>query len=175
MQQKVQFIATVIHEPELVILDEPFSGLDPVNAETLTRIIEELRASGRTVIFSTHVMEHAEKLCDSVFMICRGKKVLDGSVDEIRARYRQDVVDIDGEGDASVFGGVAGVRAARHHGGRVEVELEHGTDPQSLLDAARSRFRIHRFEVRSPRLHDIFVRIAGNELTDGVAVAAKGE
>ena len=175
MQQKVQFIATVIHEPELVILDEPFSGLDPVNAETLTSIIQELRASGRTVIFSTHVMEHAEKLCDAVFMICRGRKVLDGPVDSIRAAYREDVVDIDGEGDPAVFDGVAGVRATRHVGGRVQVELEHGADPHRLLEAAMPRFRIHRFEVRAPRLHDIFVRIAGTDQHPNGVPFAKGE
>jgi ABC-2 type transport system ATP-binding protein len=177
MQQKVQFIATVIHEPELVILDEPFSGLDPVNAETLQGIIEELRRANRTVIFSTHVMEHAEKLCDAVFMICRGKKVLDGPVEAIRARFREDVIEIAGDGDASVFVDAPGVRAARARGGRVELELERGADPQTILARALPRFRVDRFEVRAPRLHDIFVRIAGAQPgADGSpAVAAKGE
>jgi ABC-2 type transport system ATP-binding protein len=176
MQQKVQFIATMLHDPELVILDEPFSGLDPVNAETLIGIIEEMRAKGRTVIFSTHVMEHAEKLCDAVFMICRGKKVLDGTLQEIHARFREDVVDVAGEGDATVFESVAGVRAARVHSGRVEIELERGADPQRLLAAALPRFRVPRFEVRSPGLHDIFVRIAGADAAgNGAPVTARGE
>ncbi len=163
MQQKVQFIATVIHEPELLILDEPFSGLDPVNAETLQHIIEEYRANGRTVIFSTHVMEHAEKLCDAVFMICRGRKVLDGPVEEIRGRFREDKVEIAGEGDASVFEGASGVRSVRALAGRVELDLEPGADPQRLLELALPRFKVSRFEVRTPRLHDIFVKIAGGE------------
>lgn len=179
MQQKVQFIGTVVHEPELLILDEPFSGLDPVNAETLTRIIEEYRRSGRTVIFSTHVMEHAEKLCDAVFMIFKGRKVLDASIEEIRARYREDCVEIEGEGDASVFESVEGVRAARRVAGRLEIDLHAGADPQRLLEAARARFRIARFELRSPRLHEIFVRIAGDGALDGGApgggLAARGE
>jgi ABC-2 type transport system ATP-binding protein len=185
MQQKVQFIGTVIHEPELVILDEPFSGLDPVNAETLTRIIEEMRAAGRTVIFSTHVMEHAEKLCDGVFMICRGRKVLDGPVDAIRARYREDVVEVAGDGDASVFDSAPGVRSVSARAGRLELALERGADPQRILAAALPRFRIERFELRAPRLHDIFVRIAGSDAETGgtappaapaaPAVAAKGE
>jgi len=185
MQQKVQFIATMIHEPELVILDECFSGLDPVNAETLIGIIEELREKGRTVIFSTHVMEHAEKLCDSVFMICKGKKVLDGTLHEIRARFSEDVVDIAGEGDPADFARVAGVKSMRAPSGRVEIELERGSDPQRLLEAALPRFRVQRFEVRAPRLHDIFVRIAGADAgvtvgpagsgANGIASYAKGE
>ena len=163
MQQKVQFITTIVHEPELVILDEPFSGLDPVNAETLTGIIEELRAAGRTVIFSTHVMEHAEKLCDAVFMICRGKKVLDGTVDSIRASQREAVVEIDAAGDAAPLRAVPGVRAVKQSASAIVVELEPGADPQLLLEAALRQLKITRFEVRSPRLHDIFVRIAGGE------------
>jgi len=175
MQQKVQFIATVIHEPELLILDEPFSGLDPVNAETLQKILEEFRAAGRTVIFSTHVMEHAEKLCDAVFMICRGRKVLDGTVEEIRARFREDVVEVAGEGEADAFRRLPGVRAVHDRAGRVEIELQRGADPQRLLQEALPRFRVSRFEIRAPRLHDIFVKIAGEDGGLGGGSAAKGE
>jgi ABC-2 type transport system ATP-binding protein len=177
MQQKVQFVGTVLHEPELVILDEPFSGLDPVNAQALQDIVEQFRRERRTVIFSTHVMEHAEKLCDAVFMICKGRKVLDGPVDEIRRHYREDKVEIEGEGDASIFQGARGVRSVRAIGGRVEIELEPGADPQRLLELALPRFKVSRFEVRAPRLHDVFVRIAGADAaTNGSAApTARGE
>ncbi len=172
MQQKVQFIATVIHEPELVILDEPFSGLDPVNTEVLIGVIEGLKRAGRTVIFSTHVMEHAEKLCDAVFMICKGKKVLDGTLEEIRARYRDDVIEVEGDGDRAAFEGAPGVAAVREHPGRLELAVERGADVQRILKHALDRFRVRRFEVRAPRLHDIFLRLAGD---DAAAVGAKRE
>jgi len=172
MQQKVQFIATVIHEPDLVILDEPFSGLDPVNTEVLIHVIEELKRAGKTVIFSTHVMEHAEKLCDGVFMICKGKKVLDGSLDEIRENYRDHVVEVEGDGPADAFAGAPGVASVREHPGRLELALAEGADPQAILTHALPRFRVRRFEIRSPRLHDIFLKLAGADAGD---VAAKGE
>jgi ABC-2 type transport system ATP-binding protein len=113
-QQKVQFVATVIHDPELIILDEPFSGLDPVNAQLLSDIIAELKARGRTVIFSTHVMEQAEKLCESVFMIARGDKVLDGRLDEIKRRFGTGsfVVELDGASGANGASGASGAGAA---------------------------------------------------------------
>lgn len=172
MQQKVQFIATVVHDPELVILDEPFSGLDPLNAELLISIVDEWRRAGKTVIFSTHVMEHAEKLCDAVFMICQGKKVLDGTVESIRARWREEVLDVAGEGDPELLRAAPGVRAVRPHPGRHELELAPGADPQAVLAHLAGRFRVTRFELRAPRLHDIFLRIAG---AAGVATTAGGE
>jgi len=161
MQQKVQFIATVIHEPELVILDEPFSGLDPVNAEVLTGIIQELRRSGRTVIFSTHVMEQAERLCDRVFMIARGRKVLDGTLADIRRQFGEDTVDLIGEGDPSPLRGLPGVREVREEGGRFEIDLEAGASAQGVLEALVPRFQIRSFAVRAPTLHQIFIRLAG--------------
>jgi ABC-2 type transport system ATP-binding protein len=175
MQQKVQFIATVIHEPELVILDEPFSGLDPVNTEVLIGVVEEMKRAGRTVIFSTHVMETAEKLCDAVFMICKAKKVLDGSLAEIRERYRDDVVEVEGEGDPAAFAGAPGVAEVREHPGRLELTVAQGADPQRILAHALPRYRVQRFEVRAPRLHDIFLRLAGDEDGARPGVAAKGE
>ncbi len=161
MQQKVQFIATVVHDPDLVILDEPFSGLDPLNAELMIGIVDEWKRAGKTVIFSTHVMEHAEKLCDSVFMICKGRKVLDGSLGEIQSRYREEVVDVAGEGARSLLVGAPGVRAVHDHPGRFELELEPGADPQRVLAHLVGRFKLARFESRTPRLHDLFLRLAG--------------
>ena len=161
MQQKVQFIATVVHEPDLVILDEPFSGLDPLNAELLIGIVEEWKRAGKTVIFSTHVMEHAEKLCDAVFMICKGKKVLDGSNAEIRARYAEEVLDVAGEGERALLESAPGVLSVHDHPGRFELRLEPGADPQRVLAHLVGRFRLSRFEARTPRLHDLFLRLAG--------------
>jgi len=172
MQQKVQFIATVVHDPELVILDEPFSGLDPLNTELLITILDEWKRAGKTVIFSTHVMEHAEKLCDAVFMICKGRKVLDGSLEEIRARWREEVLDVAGEGDRSVLASAPGVESVRDHSGRYELLLRAGADPQEVLRHLAGRFRVSRFEVRVPKLHDLFVRIAGS---NGLATTSGGE
>ena len=165
MQQKVQFIATVIHDPELMILDEPFSGLDPLNAELLSGIVAEWKRAGKTVIFSTHVMEHAEKVCDAVFMICKGRKVLDGTLEEIRAQHREEVIDLSGEGDRALLLAAPGVTAVRDHPGRFELEIASGSDPQRVLAHLAGRFQVTRFEVRSPRLHDLFLRIAGGAAT----------
>src|SRR5690606_2461222 len=113
-QQKLQFIATVLHDPDLVILDEPFSGLDPVNMQLLADVIREMREQGKTVIFSSHVMEQAERLCEYVFMIARGKKVLDGRMSEIKARYRGHSFTVEPEGEDGVEATTAyleGVRA----------------------------------------------------------------
>jgi ABC-2 type transport system ATP-binding protein len=151
-----------------VILDEPFSGLDPVNTDVLTEIVLDLRREGRTVIFSTHVMEQAEKLCDSVFMICRGEKVLDGPIDEIRRQFSENTLDVTGEGDVAALAALPGVRDVRDLGGRVEVFLEADTDPQEVLRGLLPHWRVRTFELRAPTLHDIFVRIAGSEAVAGV-------
>ncbi len=172
MQQKIQFIATVIHDPELVILDEPFSGLDPVNTETLTEIVLSLREEKKTVIFSTHVMEQAEKLCDNVFMICKGKKMLDGSIEEIRQQFSEDTFDLYGEGNVQALESLAGVRGIRDLGGRVEVFLERGADSQAVLQSILPHYRIRRCELRAPDLHDIFIRVAGEEGAEGLETAA---
>ncbi len=162
MQQKVQFIATVVHDPELILLDEPFSGLDPLNAEVLIGIVEEWKRAGKTVIFSTHVMEHAEKLCDAVFMIVGGRKVLDGTLESIRARHRVEIVDVEGDGPRARLEQAPGVVRCSGDGGRFELTLQPDADPQELLRHVAAGFRVHRFEVRTPRLHDLFVRLAGD-------------
>ena len=163
MGQKVQFIATVLHDPELVILDEPFSGLDPVNMEVLSRIVLDWRQRGRTVIFSTHVMEQAEKLCDHVFMICRGEKVLDGTLDEIRRRFGEDTLWISGEGDLEVLREREDVLELHDRNGSAEVQLREDADPQEILRAILPGYRVRRFERRAPTLHDVFIRLAGAE------------
>ena len=161
MSQKVQFIAAVIAEPELVILDEPFSGLDPVNADVLRDAVLELRRAGSTIIFSTHDMAVAEKMCDSIFMIYRGEKVLDGTMDEIQARYGQDTLRVRLESGAQDFNHLPRVDKVTDFGRLKELKLAEGADTQEVLQALLQRGRVEHFEVTRPSLHDIFVRIAG--------------
>ncbi len=160
MGQKLQVLATLIHDPELVILDEPFSGLDPVNQQVMRDLILDLKRAGRTIIFSTHVMEHAEKLCDAVVLIHHGRKLLDGSIASVRSAGDR-AVHLDYEGDASFVASLPGVARIDDHGQSAEVFLEDGHDPQVLLKALTDRLRIRRFDLREPSLHDVFVRTVG--------------
>jgi len=169
MAQKVQFIATVIGRPELVLLDEPFSGLDPVNAEVLREAVLDLRASGATVIFSTHDMATAEKMCDFIFMIYKGRKVLDGTLDSIQARYATDTVRVRFGGDGAALDGLPGVSKVSDFGNFQELRLARNSDAQEVLTHLLTRGAVHHFELNRPSLHDIFVRIArpnGQEAPD---------
>ena len=161
MAQKIQFIAAVIARPQLLILDEPFSGLDPVNLEILRAAILEQRQRGATVIFSTHDMAMAEQMCDFIFMIYRGKKVLDGTLASIQARYAEDTVRLRVEGGAEALRGLDGVQLIRDLGQYQEVRATG--DPQTLLRALAARTRVQLFEGARPSLHDIFIRIAAPE------------
>src|SRR5882724_8115295 len=134
MSQKVQFIATVVARPELVLLDEPFSGLDPVNAEVLRGAILDLKRQGTTVIFSTHDMGMAEKLCDYIFMIYKGRKVLDGTLESIQDRYGSDTVRVRLDGAGVSFGQIPGVAHVTDFGKLQELRLDAGTDPQVILE-----------------------------------------
>jgi ABC-2 type transport system ATP-binding protein len=163
MSQKVQFIATIIARPELVLLDEPFSGLDPVNAEVLREAILDLKREGSTVIFSTHDMAVAEKMCDSIFMIYKGSKVLDGNLESIQDAYGEDTLRVRIEGDNVNFEGLPGVINVTDFGRLQELRLERGADPQQVLSALMQRGPVRHFEQSRPSLHDIFVRIATPE------------
>jgi ABC-2 type transport system ATP-binding protein len=163
MSQKVQFIATVIAEPDLLILDEPFSGLDPVNQEVLKDAVLELRTRGTTVVFSTHDMGTAEKMCDRIFMIFKGRKVLDGTLDEIQARYGADTVRVRTSLDARELGLLPEVESVNDYGKLQELRLRAGSDPQAFLRKLTASAAVHHFEVTRPSLHDIFVRIARPE------------
>jgi ABC-2 type transport system ATP-binding protein len=165
MAQKVQFIAALLHEPELLILDEPFSGLDPVNMEAIREAILDLRRLGTTILFSTHDMEVAERMCDFILMIHRGRKVLDGTLDSIRQRYATDTVKIRISGGAVAFEDLPGVARVNDFGRLQELRLEPGCDPQSILRGLVGRVAVEHFEVGRPHLHDIFVRIAGANAT----------
>jgi ABC-2 type transport system ATP-binding protein len=163
MSQKVQFIATVVSRPELVLLDEPFSGLDPVNAEVLREAVLQLKRDGTTVIFSTHDMAVAEKMCDFLFMIYKGKKVLDGTLESIQETYATDTVRVRLDEYAGAWDGLPGVEAVRDLGRYQELRLQRGADAQQLLAALMQRGKVQQFELGRPSLHDIFVRIARPE------------
>ena len=178
MQQKVQFIAALIHDPELVILDEPFSGLDPINAQALKDTILELKQHGKTIIFSTHVMETAERMCDAVCIIARGEKVLDGAVAHVKAAHGSRNIALvlqDGAGRA----GAAQVLRDRSLVARVddanrafEIELAPGADAQSLLrQLVESGAGIERFELVHPSLHQIFLQRVGAANVGSIAAS----
>jgi ABC-2 type transport system ATP-binding protein len=158
MAQKAQFIAAIVGRPDLVILDEPFSGLDPLNAEVLKDAVLDLRKSGTTIVFSTHEMATAEKMCDRIFMIFRGRKVLDGTLDEIQSAYGFDTVRVRTERGAPALAGLPDIVSVNDYGRTQEVRLK--ADPQRFLSELSARTPIQYFEITRPSLHDIFVRIA---------------
>ena len=158
LQQKIQFITAVIHDPDLLILDEPFSGLDPVNVEVMKDTILELRNANKTIILSTHQMEIAEKLCDDVCMINRSHKVLDGKLREIRRSFSRNAVALQFEGDDGLLNDPELVASMRRVGEDLEVLLGPGVSPQSLLKRlVDSGLVIRKFELVEPTLHDIFI------------------
>jgi ABC-2 type transport system ATP-binding protein len=157
MQQKIQFIATVLHDPELIVLDEPFSGLDPINTDLLKGIMLDLHQRGRTIIFSTHIMEQAERLCDAICLINGGRKVLEGRLDAIKGRYGRNTVALAFDGDGAFLSTHPLVRSVNRSKSHVELKLSDGADPQVLLHEAVGRVRVTRFEVVEPSLHDIFI------------------
>jgi ABC-2 type transport system ATP-binding protein len=159
MGQIIQFIVTIIHDPELVILDEPFAGLDPVNTELLKKMFVDLRTQGKAVILSTHQMNQVEELCDRVLMINDGRAVLYGNLTEIKSRYRSHSVILDFEGE---LGQVPGVAEKRMHKGYVELVLDGNTAPKQVLERLVSTgIVINRFEVATPSLNEIFLEVAG--------------
>ena len=168
MQQKVQVLASIVHEPEFVILDEPFSGLDPVNQQVLETLIGDLRRKGQTVVFSTHIMEHAERLCDRIVLIARGRRLFDGTIAEAHRTVPRRVL-IESDSDLGPLRALAGV-VALHRGaadGRWEVELdEHQTPDVVLQTCIRSGIELRSFDRREPRLRDVFLHLVGADSAD---------
>jgi ABC-2 type transport system ATP-binding protein len=168
MQQKVQFIGTVLHEPELLILDEPFSGLDPINQDVLEEIVKEFHRKGTTILFSTHLMDQAERLCERVCLIARSRKVLDGELRELKRTESDGVVVVDFQGPDDWIRGREVLRA-EGTGNGVRIQLQQGADPHAILErAVASGARVTRFELVEPRLHEIFVRHAGAAAAEDV-------
>jgi ABC-2 type transport system ATP-binding protein len=156
MQQKIQLIAALIHDPEFIILDEPYSGLDPVNMKLVKDLIIELGKEGKTILISTHMMDQVERMCDRIFMIHKGKGVLYGSVDEIRSRYGKNTVLLEFEGELAKL---AGVRKINNSGNYAELILEQGADPREVLKILAAMVRVNKFEISMPSLNEIFIEV----------------
>ncbi|MCC6428095.1 MAG: ATP-binding cassette domain-containing protein [Phycisphaerales bacterium] len=175
MQQKVQFISAVLHDPELIILDEPFSGLDPVNRRMLRDLIDEQHKAGRTLIFSTHAMFEAEQLCERIFMIHRGEKVLDGPLDDIWSKYDPRCVFVEtiaatDDAMVSIAGSLPGVREAIQDPRGIDVRMRPDADPGPVMAALAQRLPVRRVELKRPNLEDIFIELVG-----GSAAAIRAE
>ncbi|HEV7889878.1 MAG TPA: ATP-binding cassette domain-containing protein [Pyrinomonadaceae bacterium] len=165
MQQKIQFVAAVLHDPDLLILDEPFSGLDPVSSELLIELVLELKAKGKTIIFSTHQMEVAERVCDDICLINRSHKVLDGSLREVKRGFGRNSVALrfEGGGDG-VLEDTSLVAGVKRHSDEMEALLAPGADPQEVLRRLlASGARVSKFELVEPSLHDIFIEKVGGD------------
>jgi len=163
MQQKLQFASTLLHNPHLVILDEPFSGLDPVNMDLIKDIILEEKRKGTTFIFSTHVMEQAEKLCDNICLINKGRKVLDGRLFDVKSRFGRNTVEIEFDGDSAALRNLPGVDKISDYNRYVELKLHEDASPQAVLEALVPLVQLNRFEYVEPSLHDIFVDVVGKD------------
>jgi ABC-2 type transport system ATP-binding protein len=164
MQQKAQFIATVLHEPEVLILDEPMSGLDPVGTDLMREVLLDERRKGTTLVVSSHQMETVERICDRVALLNRGEKILDGPVAAVKAQHGRNSIVLSFDGDGSFLSSLPGVARLSDFGRYVEIRLQDGADPQAVLHAAAARLRLSRFEIVEPSLHDIFVeRVTGHE------------
>ncbi len=168
MAQKAQFIAAVAHNPSVVFFDEPFSGLDPLAQDELLAVMVELKQKGATVLFSTHIMEHAEKICERILLINKGKEVVYGTMADIKAQYGRNAVQLEFDGDASFVAGLDFVESVVSYPRWIEVELKEDADPDVLFRALAGRLRVRRFETVAPSLHKIFVRLVGGEEAQNV-------
>ena len=163
MAQKAQFIAAVAHNPSVVLFDEPFSGLDPMAQDELLAVMVELKQKGATVLFSTHIMEHAEKICERILLMNKGKAVVYGSMADIKAQYGRNAVQLEFDGDASFVQNLDFVDSVVSYPRWIEVELKEGTDSDLLFKALAGRIKVRRFETVAPSLHKIFIQLVGGE------------
>jgi len=163
MQQKIQFIGSLLHDPGLIVMDEPFSGLDPVNAKLLEQTLLELKDEGRAIVFSTHRMDQVEKLCDSICLINKGEAVLSGRVREIKSRYERNHIIVEFEGSAD-FLSSGEIVNAQNFSGHAEIKLKPHGDAQKLLQEASAAAKIYRFEMVEPSLEEIFIQTVGGSV-----------
>jgi ABC-2 type transport system ATP-binding protein len=168
-QQKVQLIGTLLHDPDLIILDEPQSGLDPVNMVLVRNLLRELRDQGKTILLSTHMMGEAERMADEIVLVHRGKVVLDGPLEEIRSAAGKNTVHVDYDGDGSFLQSLPLVIKSRVDTNEAEITLADGADPHKVLEACMGRLRIRRFEVAAPSLEEIFIEKVGAEALEASA------
>ena len=166
MQQKIQFIATIVHDPDILILDEPFSGLDPINVALMRDYFLEFRQRGKTIVFCTHVLEQAEKLCDEITLMARSRKILEGSIKELKHRYSQDLLRISMDASLEEVRALSGVATVKAVDGTFVVGLNPGTDRREFLKRTLERYRIDAFSQKEPELEEIYldaVKSAGIE------------
>ncbi|MGA8089555.1 MAG: ATP-binding cassette domain-containing protein [Terracidiphilus sp.] len=163
MQQKIQFIGSLLHDPGLIVMDEPFSGLDPVNAKLLEQTLLQLKDEGKAIIFSTHRMDQVEKLCDSICLINKGESVLSGRVREIKSRYERNHIIVEFEGSADFLKSTE-IAEAKNFSGHAEIRLREHGDAQKLLREASANARIYRFEMVEPSLEEIFIQTVGGKV-----------
>ena len=161
MQQKVQFAATLLHEPDLIILDEPFTGLDPVNSAMFQEVMLDLERKGKTIIFSTHRMEQVEKLCDAICLVNRGQTILQGNLREIKRGFGSNTIMVRVEGDRDFLTELPGIREVVSTGNFLQIKIEPGTDAQAILRAMVGRLAITHFELTEPSLEEIFIMAVG--------------
>ncbi len=163
MQQKIQFIGSLLHDPGLIVMDEPFSGLDPVNAQLLEKTLLELKDEGKAIVFSTHRMDQVEKLCDSICLINNGEAVLTGRVREIKSRYERNRVIVEFEGSSDFLKSFE-IAEAKNFSGHAEIRLKEHGDAQKLLREASAGARIFCFEMVEPSLEEIFIQTVGGKV-----------
>jgi len=163
MQQKIQFIGTIMHNPDIVILDEPFSGLDPINTQVIKDIMMDLRQENKCIMFSTHQLESAEKLCDDILLINKGQKVLDGDLNDVKKQYSRDAIQIEYDGDGDFLKSQELIEKADDYGNYVEVILKKDADPNQLLKILLEKLKIQRFECTTSSLKDIFIETVGRD------------
>jgi ABC-2 type transport system ATP-binding protein len=163
MQQKVQFVATVLNRPQILILDEPFSGMDPVNQNLFKDVMLDLNRSGSTIVFSTHQMDTAERMCKEIALIYKGKLVLGGLLSKLKEGFGKNSVMLEYDGDGAFLASLPGVARIDDYGAASEIRLHAGSDPQALLRAAAEKLRILKFEVVAPTLHNIFIETVEGE------------
>jgi len=157
MQQKIQFILTIFNDPMLLILDEPFIGLDPINTELFKDIILELKQKGKTILFSTHIMEQAEKLCDEICLINKGENILSGKLNQIKRNFGKNTVIVEYQGDGNIFRNSSDIAKYNDYGNYVELELKEQVESQSFLKNIIDKVNIQKFEVMEPSLNQIFI------------------
>lgn len=163
MSQKIQFIATIAHDPDIYIFDEPFSGLDPINSETLKDVIIDLKSQGKTILFSTHRMEQVEQMCDDICLFNKGKAVLQGNLREIKASFGKNTINLEFEGDGSFLDTLQGVRINNRSTNFAEIRVLDGQKMQPILELAMKQAEIHKFERVEPSLQEIFISTVGED------------
>jgi ABC-2 type transport system ATP-binding protein len=160
MQQKVQFISTILHKPKLLILDEPFSGFDPINTELLKSIILDLKEQGTSIILSTHIMEQAEQMCDDICLINKGKIVLSGSIRDIKSKFAKDTVILEFDGDDGFLNELTGLKIINKTRNRIEFRFNpHELDAKTILTTLLKYCEVYKFEIKEPSLHEIFIDV----------------